>query len=123
MEKAETLVQLLGHLLPQDYGHGAPACSPADAELFFAADDDRFSSAEVAAAVAAPKVEAAKAICAACPIEASCLAWALRTRARGVLGGTTGEERHRMLRSVRRRARYAEAKTATVANEAMVVSS
>jgi WhiB family redox-sensing transcriptional regulator len=101
--RADTLVQLLAHVLPQDYGHGAPACTPADVDLFWPDDEDEDDQA-------AEKTEAAKAICAACPIEASCLAWALRTRAVGVLGGTTADERRRMLRSARRRDHYAETK-------------
>lgn len=114
LARAEALVQLLGHLLPQDFGHGAPACGPADSHVFWPDDDDP---------LAPEKVEAAKAICAACPIEASCLAWALRTRARGVLGGTTTDERGRMVRSARRRAHRAEVKAALVANEAKEMAS
>ncbi len=89
LAKAEGLVQLLTHLLPDDYGKGAPACSPANAELFHVEDDNP---------AYAEKIKAAKAICAGCPIKASCLAWALRTRAKGVAGGTTARERGHLSR-------------------------
>lgn len=82
--KAEGLVSLMGHLLPDDYGKGAPACTPATAEWFMPEEDDPERD---------EKIVKAKAICAGCPIKASCLAQALRTRAKGVLGGTTAHER------------------------------
>lgn len=45
----------------------------------------------------------AVAVCHACPVEADCLAWALDTRQSfGVFGGTTPDERHRMIKNVRR---------------------
>lgn len=109
LARAEALVQLMAHLLPQDFGHGEPACGPEDAEVFWPEEDDPEHNVKIAQA---------KAICAECPIRASCLARALRTRARGVLGGTTDLERHRMLRSARRRAHRAANKSALVAKQA-----
>lgn len=51
----------------------------------------------------------AKAICAACPVEADCLAYALaRREAHGIWGGTSARERRRRLKAaglIRSRAR------------------
>ena len=49
----------------------------------------------------APGVAAAKAVCAACPVRAKCLTFALKvadTVPGAVYGGTTGEERDALLR-------------------------
>lgn len=47
--------------------------------------------------------DAAKAVCARCPIAADCLAYALSAREFGVWGGTTDGERSSMRRNARRR--------------------
>jgi WhiB family redox-sensing transcriptional regulator len=48
------------------------------------------------------QLEAAKAVCATCPVSAECLQWALATgQDSGVWGGTSEEERRAMRRAVR----------------------
>jgi WhiB family redox-sensing transcriptional regulator len=70
------------------------ACRDADTTVFFPASD--------AAA------EAAKAICAACPVREECLEFALATRpSDGVWGGLTPIERHRLIRRRQKAARKA----------------
>ncbi|MFD5898620.1 WhiB family transcriptional regulator [Streptomyces sp. NPDC060366] len=73
-----------------------PACAGADPELFFAH------------ALATAQVAEAKAICATCPLKASCLQGALERGEHGVWGGTDDDDRSRMKRrAARRRARAA----------------
>jgi WhiB family transcriptional regulator, redox-sensing transcriptional regulator len=61
------------------------ACRGADPELFYPVGT---------AGPAQQQVDAAKAICAHCPVQNACLDWALRVgEAHGVWGGTTPEER------------------------------
>jgi WhiB family redox-sensing transcriptional regulator len=60
-----------------------------DTEVFFPLDGDVLGVAR------------AKAVCAACPVRAACLEFALSTddaREFGIYGGTTGAERDRLLR-------------------------
>lgn len=64
---------------------GVAACRDADPDLFFPEDRTR--------------VEEARAICAGCPLLASCQDWALRHERHGIWGATTAGER----RSARRR--------------------
>src|SRR5690348_17274320 len=59
------------------------ACRRADPELFFPIS-----------AGAAQVVAAAKAVCQACAVRASCLTFAVETGQDGIWGGTTAEERH-----------------------------
>lgn len=79
------------------------ACRGTDPLLFF--------PASTTDATAVADVDRAKSICAACPVRAACLDWALATGARNaVLGGTTWGERRalstrRSPRSVPRAAR------------------
>lgn len=48
------------------------------------------------------QVEAAKAVCAGCPVKTQCLAWALETNQRdGVWGGTSEDERRALRRNWR----------------------
>jgi WhiB family transcriptional regulator, redox-sensing transcriptional regulator len=61
------------------------ACQREDPELFFPISD---GAAHLAAA--------AKAVCEACPVRASCLAFAVETRQDGSWGGTTSDERRAM---------------------------
>lgn len=50
-------------------------------------------------------VDRAKAICAGCPVQLTCLEWALARRERfGVWGGTSEEDREKLRRSLRREA-------------------
>jgi WhiB family transcriptional regulator, redox-sensing transcriptional regulator len=61
------------------------ACLHADPDLFFPVS---------ATGPALRQVDEAKRICRACPVQAPCLAWALRQGvSSGVWGGTTEEER------------------------------
>lgn len=70
-----------------DWRDGA-ACLHADPELFFPVSTT---------GPALRQVEEAKRICRDCPVQAPCLAWALRQGiSSGVWGGTTAEERRAM---------------------------
>jgi len=51
--------------------------------------------------------EAAKAVCATCPVSDDCLSWALAVRERGIWGGTTEGEREGIRRRNRRNRRAA----------------
>ncbi|REE97003.1 WhiB family transcriptional regulator [Thermomonospora umbrina] len=63
------------------------------------ADPDLFYPINYARPVMARQVEAAKAICAHCPVQADCLDWALRAgEPEGIWGGTTPEERRHLRR-------------------------
>jgi WhiB family transcriptional regulator, redox-sensing transcriptional regulator len=67
------------------------ACRYHDPELFFPISTT---------GAAAPQVEAAKRVCAGCPVRLQCLRWSLDTgQDAGIWGGTTDEER-RLLRRV-----------------------
>ena len=61
------------------------ACQQADPELFFPI---------AGTGPAARQAEAAKAVCCACAVRASCLSYALEVMPEGIWGGTTLEERH-----------------------------
>ena len=75
------------------------ACLHADPDLFFPIST---------AGPALRQVDEAKRICRTCPVQAPCLAWALRQGiASGVWGGTTAEER----RAIRRAAVTSRADT------------
>ena len=66
------------------------ACTHEDPELFFPVGTS---------GPAVRDEEAAKRICARCPVASECLAWALRTRqTSGVWGGTGEKERARLRR-------------------------
>ena len=85
----------LAQLLPggEEFGAGQPACTTAgvDPEAFF-------PTAKEHSAAHARQAEPAKRVCAACPVRAGCLQYALRTGVAGVWGGTTDEERRRIRR-------------------------
>ena len=67
------------------------ACRGIDPEIFYPPSDE--------------EAEAAKEVCAACPVRQACLEHALTTREReGVWGGTTERERRRIVRQRRRTA-------------------
>jgi WhiB family transcriptional regulator, redox-sensing transcriptional regulator len=68
------------------------ACRHEDPELFFPISE-----------VAEQLVAAAKAVCGACSVRASCLAFAVETRQDGIWGGTTSGERHTVRQQVARR--------------------
>ncbi|MFE9650399.1 WhiB family transcriptional regulator [Streptomyces sp. NPDC006365] len=77
------------------------ACADEDPELFFPVGTT---------GPALQDVEAAKEVCARCPVSYQCLAWALETgQTSGVWGGTCEEERAGLLRLVRRQTTSAEA--------------
>jgi WhiB family transcriptional regulator, redox-sensing transcriptional regulator len=67
------------------------ACRREDPDLFFPISER-----------AAHVVAAAKAVCGACAVRASCLAFALQTSQDGIWGGTTSLERHAMRHQVPR---------------------
>ncbi|GAA2838620.1 hypothetical protein GCM10020220_029420 [Nonomuraea rubra] len=69
-------------------GRARAACQDADPGLFFPIVwDDQ----------AGQRAEQARSICRACPVQAICLDWALRTgEPDGMWGGTTPEERRRI---------------------------
>ncbi len=67
------------------------ACRGLDPEIFYPASDE--------------EAGAAKAVCALCSVEESCLEFALSAREReGVWGGATERERRRIIRQRRRTA-------------------
>lgn len=73
------------------------ACQGLDPSIFYPADDSD------------DEALAAKAVCAVCPVQDSCLEHALGSKEReGVWGGATERERRRIVRQ-RRRAAYAAA--------------
>jgi WhiB family redox-sensing transcriptional regulator len=66
-------------------------CRGVDPDVFYPASDE--------------EAEAAKAICAVCPVKEPCLEYALSRRERdGVWGGATERERRRMIRQRRKTA-------------------
>lgn len=67
------------------------ACRGVDPDIFYPANED--------------EAEAAKSVCAACPVRQPCLEYALTSRERdGVWGGATEKERRRLLRQRRKSA-------------------
>ena len=67
------------------------ACRGLDASVFYPDEDD--------------DAEAAKAVCATCAVQSSCLDYALSVREKaGVWGGATERDRRRMIRQRRRSA-------------------
>lgn len=67
------------------------ACRGLDPDVFYPPTDD--------------EADAAKAVCAECPVREPCLEFALSTReAEGIWGGTTARERRRILRQRRKTA-------------------
>lgn len=67
------------------------ACRGVDPDIFYPASDE--------------EAEAAKAICAICPVREPCLEYALANRERdGVWGGATERERRRIIRQRRKSA-------------------
>lgn len=67
------------------------ACRGLDPDVFYPPTDE--------------EADAAKAVCAECPVREPCLEFALSTReAEGVWGGTTARERRRILRQRRKTA-------------------
>ena len=78
-----------------DWRHRA-RCRDVDPELFFPVGTTGPAEAQV---------QAAKAICALCPVREECLQWALDTaQDAGVWGGLSEEERRDIRRARRRRA-------------------
>lgn len=90
------MVMALSDLMwePEETWREAAACSGSDTALFFPIGDEEESA------------EAAKAVCAACPVAEACLQYALSTnQTEGVWGGMTGAERRRLRRRLRDRER------------------
>lgn len=71
-----------------DYRHGARCADVPDPEVFFPLDERTGSGP-------------AKLVCAACPVRAACLDWALTAGVVGVWGGTTTEERRSLRLALR----------------------
>lgn len=71
-------------MVAEEYWRSAAACLSADPDLFFPIS---------ASGRALEQVAEAKAICAPCPVRRQCLAFALRTKAHGIWGGMTDDER------------------------------
>ena len=72
------------------------ACGGAETALFFPAGEE------------ASLAEAAKSVCAMCPVADECLQYALATnQSEGIWGGMTGSERRRLRRRLRDRQRRA----------------
>lgn len=68
------------------------ACRGLDSGMFFHPENERGPSR-------ARREDAAKKVCAGCPVTRECLSWALRTREPyGVWGGKSTEERTQLLR-------------------------
>lgn len=81
------------NLAPTDWYDDA-ACREADTDVFFPVSESQS--------------DAAKAICAACPVREACLEYALEVRpGDGVWGGLTATERHRLIRRRQKAARKA----------------
>lgn len=79
---------------PLEGWRSSAACKDLDVDIFFPLDESEEASLE------------AKAICAACPVAEECLQYALATnQADGVWGGLDANERRRMRRRIRDRAR------------------
>jgi WhiB family redox-sensing transcriptional regulator len=75
------------------------ACRDAETAIFFPTSDKG--------------AEAAKAICAVCPVREACLEYAIENRPpEGVFGGLTAIERHRLIRRRQKAARKARAAAA-----------
>jgi WhiB family redox-sensing transcriptional regulator len=71
------------------------ACQHCSPELFFPAGTT---------GAAVHEIEAAKAICATCPVQPECLRYALQSRQEfGIWGGTTEDERRGLLKMMRHR--------------------
>jgi len=81
-------------LEPEEQWRDAAACSGTESDLFFPVAEE---SAETSRA---------KEICASCPVQEACLAYALTTnQTDGVWGGMTATERRRLRRRIRDRER------------------
>jgi WhiB family redox-sensing transcriptional regulator len=70
------------------------ACLSADPDLFFPVSSR---------GVSVTQIDRAKKVCASCPVRARCLDFALSTQQQfGIWGGTTEDERKRLIRRTRR---------------------
>lgn len=79
---------------PEENWRADAACSGIGTEIFFPVTEDPEASAQ------------AKAVCATCPVQETCLQYALATnQTDGVWGGLDGNERRRLRRRLRDRAR------------------
>ncbi len=74
-------------------------CRGADPDLFYPEDDEDETSEE------SERIQAAKMICALCPVREACLEHAIAVREKhGIWGGLTARERRRLIRRRRRSA-------------------
>lgn len=91
LDRYDSLIGLLNALPGTDFG-GHPECAETDPELFFPATDHM-----------SHQISAAKDICQRCPVQGSCLQYAMNHGVEGIWGGTTEAER-RTMRRLRREA-------------------
>lgn len=88
-----------GHGMPDWHQHAA--CHEQDPELFFADSGD------------AQRIQAAKRICASCPVRLACLhdvmAWEQPSSRYGVVGGLSAQERRQLHRTTHESAKSGEA--------------
>jgi WhiB family redox-sensing transcriptional regulator len=92
------MVMALSDMLwePDEQWREAAACAGLDDALFFPVGEED------------AKIDAAKAVCAACPVRDVCLQYAIATnQTEGIWGGMTGAERRRLRRRMRDRQRRA----------------
>jgi WhiB family transcriptional regulator, redox-sensing transcriptional regulator len=83
---SHTSRQVIGLAVPREHWRSLAACRFADPDLFFPISSSGPSVAQVVQA---------KAICAGCPVQRQCLAFALRThQVHGVWGGLSEQERY-----------------------------
>ena len=81
------LASLPKDVSPPDYWQERAACYGLDAEVFFPTTEE--------------EAGLALSYCAACPVRELCLAWAVKNGERyGVWGGTTEQQRRRLIRHV-----------------------
>lgn len=76
--------------LPAFIYSGDPACSTVDPELFFPQEIEVTNTKIIHKYT---NLSTAKKICASCPLQLSCLEYALRNHEVGVWGGTTESQR------------------------------
>jgi len=71
-------------------------CGDEDPELFFPPEPNPGRPSASYLERAGAQIEFAKAVCATCPVQEKCLAWALDNDEVGIWGGTTDQERSEM---------------------------
>lgn len=85
IDRYDAQYRMLLALTGPDLG-GTPACTDEDPELFFPVSEEHEH-----------QIAQAKSVCQACPVQGSCLQFAVRTGQHGIWGGTTEEERRKII--------------------------